>query len=311
MPRAVRFDEYGGVDVLHVAEVKKPRPGEGQILVHVRAAGVNPGESAIRSGALDSVFPARFPEGQGTELAGIVDAVGPGVQGVKGGDAVVGWSDTRGAQADYAILPAGNILRKPDELSWDQAAVVPVAAATAVSVVAALNPQRGETLVVAGASGGVGIVTCQLTRRTGARVIGTASERNHDFLRSLGVDPTPYGEGVENRIRALAPEGIDAFADCHGDGNVDLAVALGVSPDRINTIVDFGAAERVHAKTQGMYQLASIRDAVEPLLDMVAAGRLRIPVKARYTLDQVHEAYERLKQPGDAGRVVLEVSADD
>ena len=311
MPRAVQFDVYGDVDVLHLAEVEKPEPADGEILVRVRAAGINPGEVAIRSGAMDKFSPAHFPEGEGTDLAGVVDAVGPDVDGVQPGAEVIGWSDRRGAQADYAVLPAANVVPKPPQLAWDQAAVCPVSCATAASIIEALGPQPDETVVVAGASGGVGVVVCQLARRAGAHVVGTASERNLAYLRTLGVDPVTYGDGVEDRIRAAAAGGIDAFADCHGDGNVDLAVALGVAPVRINTIIDFGAAQRVGAKAQGMYQLDDIGGALAPVVDLLAAGQVALPIKARFPLDHVQDAYQRLSQAGGVGKIVLEISTDE
>lgn len=310
MPRAVQFNDYGDVSVLHIAEVPRPEPGESEVLVRVRAAGVNPGEAAIRSGAMDAISPASFPEGEGTDLAGVVDAVGPGVQHVRAGEAVIGWSDTRGSHADWAVVPADNVVPKPDGLDWGQAAVIPVVCATAASVVAALRPALGETLVVAGASGGVGVMTCQLARRAGARVIGTAAERNHDGLRALGIEPVAYGEGVEDRVRAACPDGVDAFADCHGDGNLDLAVSLGVAPERINTIIDFESAQRVGAQAQGMYQLDSIRAVLEPVVALLASGEVTLPVEARFPLEQVREAYERLAGPGGIGKIVLDVSTD-
>lgn len=311
MPRAVRFDRYGDESQLYVADVDVPDATDGEVVVRVRAAGVNPGEAAIRSGAMDAISPAHFPEGEGSEFAGVIHSVGEGVLGLNPGDAVIGLSDTRGAQADYALVPAANVLAKPESLDWETAAATPVGGATATSVMRALQPQAGETLVVAGGSGGVGVVAVQLAIQAGARVIATASEWNHEYLRRLGAEPVTYGDGLEGRIRALAPGGVDAFADCHGAGSVDLAVALGVPVGRVNTIIDFDAAKRVGAQAQGMYQLDDIPAALKPFVAQVAAGDVVIAIKARFPLEQVQDAYRRLTQPGGIGKVALTVSSDD
>lgn len=280
--RAVRFDRYGDVDVLHVVRVPKPEPREGEISVRVRAAGLNPGESAIRSGAMHELSPADFPEGQGTDLAGVVHAVGRGVDDVHVGDAVIGWSDRRGAQAEYAVLPSENVLPKPTGLAFGQAAVLPVVCATATSALQAVTPRTGETLVVAGASGGVGFVLVQLARRAALE-----------------------------RVRSAAPEGVDAFVDCAGRGNVDLAAALGVATDRIDTIIDFEAAGRLSAQTRGMYQLEDIGTALEPVIQLVAAGEVDVPIRGRYALDRVQDAYTHLSEPGRIGKVLLEIDDPD
>lgn len=311
--RAVRFDEYGDAGVLRIAEVRAPTPGPGEVLVRVRAAGINPGEIAIRSGAMDDIAPASFPEGQGTDLAGLVEAVGEGVVGsqVGAGHAVIGWSDRRGAHADLAVLPAANTLSKPERMAWEQAAVLPTVLATAASAMEALDPQPGETVVVAGASGGVGHILVQLLRRAGVRVIGTASEPKHAALRELGVEPVAYGDGVGERLRAATPDGVDAFADCHGDGNVDLALLLGVPARRINTIIDFASAKSIGAQARGMHQLEDIQTTLAPLVDLVADGELQVPVIARLPLEQVRDAYLRMGEANEIGKVVLDVSNDD
>lgn len=308
--RAVRFNRYGDLDELHVAQAEEPQPGRGEVSVRVLAAGLNPGENAIRSGAMHEISPAHFPEGQGTDLAGVVQAKGRDVTGVQIGDEVVGWSDRRGAQAERAVLPAENTLPKPDGMAFDQAAVLPTVGATAVSALRALAVKDGETLVVAGASGGVGSVLVQLAVRAGARVIGTASEPKQEHLRSLGAEPVAYGDGVLERLRAAAPGGVDAFADCHGDGNIDLAVELGVPEERINTIIDFEAAERVGTKTQGMYQLDDLGKALQPVVALVASDELQVPIEATFPLKEVREAYVRMNQAETVGKVLLRLTED-
>ena len=308
MPRAVRFDKYGDEDVLYVADVPIPDDAEDQVVVRVRTAGVSTGEVKIRDGSMDAMAPAHFPEGEGTEFSGVVHSVGQNVKDFQPGDEVIGFAEVRGAQADYVPAPTKNILPKPQSLDWDTAAASVSPGATATSVMNALSPKKGETIVVAGASGGVGNAAVQLALRAGAQVIATASEFNHDHLRKLGATPLAYGDGLEDRIRHAAPDGVDAFADCHGDGNVDVAVALGVPAERINTIADFEAAKRVGASTNGMYQLNDIKAALSPFVDAVAAGEISVPIKARFALEQVQDAYRRLTKPGGIGRVVLTVS---
>lgn len=309
MPRAVRFDHYGDVDVLNVVEVAVPEPERDKVVVRVRAAGVNTGEVDIRAGRMDSMAPAHFPEGEGSEFSGVVHAVGEGARGLREGDAVLGISDVRNTQADYALVPAENLVAKPEGLGWSLAAATPTAGATAVSIMNTLRLTPGETVVVAGASGGVGVVVTQLAVRAGARVIATASEANHDYLRDLGAEPTTYGDGQQDRIKALAPGGVDAFADCHG-GYVELAVNLGVDVDRINTIKDFAGAKKYGAHANGLYQLDDMAGALRPIIADVAAGTVKIPIKAEFPMDQVRRAYQRLSQPGGIGKVVLTVSND-
>jgi len=178
--KAVQFDEYGAADVLKVAEVPQPVPGPGQVLVHVRAAGINPGETKIREGLLHSRWPATFPSGEGSDLAGVVEQVGPEVTGAALGDEVIGWVDTRSSHAEYAVVQAASLARKPGGVPWEVAGALPVAGFTAWAAVRAVALNAGDTVVVAGATGGVGSIAVQLARRrSGATVIGLASEPNH------------------------------------------------------------------------------------------------------------------------------------
>jgi len=311
MPRAVRFDRYGDLDQLHLADVRSRPPKTGEVVVRVRAAGVNPGEVAILRGDMDADFPATFPSGQGTEFAGVIVELGDQVGGVDIGDGVIGFSDTRDAQADEVVLPTSNVLLKPEGVDWDVAAIIPISGATATSMIRAAQPQPGETVVVSGAGGGVGFIAAQLLRLAQANVIGIAGEADHDSLRAIGVLPVAYGEGVEGRVRKIAPNGIDAFLDTNGRGQADLAVALGVAPDRVDSIIDFEAGQRLGIKTEGMYQLDDIRAAVIEVAGLVASGSIEMPVRARYPLEHVVEAYRALDTVPGVGRIVLEISADD
>lgn len=311
MTRAVRFHEYGDLDVLRIEDVTLYPPSNGEVAVRVRSAGVNPGEAAIRSGALAEQFAGSFPSGQGTEFSGRVSAVGPDVVDVGVGDAVIGFSDGRDAQADEVVLPADHVLPMPSALGWDIAATTPIAGATATAMVETVRPRSGETVVVAGGAGGVGYAAVQLALRTGATVVATAAPADHAALRAVGAVPVAYGDGVEDRIREVAPDGVDAFLDTHGEGQADIAVALGVAPDRVDTIIDFDAAQRLGIRTDGMYQLPDIRAAVVAFVELVVAGALRSPVKAAFPLKQVKEAYRALADAPGVGKVVLTVSTDE
>jgi NADPH:quinone reductase-like Zn-dependent oxidoreductase len=302
--KAVRFDEYGGVDVLKVAEVPRPVPGPGQVLVEVKAAGINPGEAKIRDGLLHSRWPATFPSGEGSDLAGIVDQLGEGVTSAAIGDEVIGWVDTRSSQAEYAVVEAGHVVPKPAEVPWEVAGALAVAGFTAWAAVRAVDLRRGDTLVVSAAAGGVGSIAVQLATRAGATVIGLAGEANHGWLKSHGVIPVSYGEGVADRIRAAAPK-VDAFIDTYGGEYVELAVSeLGVEPGRVDTIVRFDAIEMYGVKSEGNAAGASASTLTE-LAALIASGELEVPIDATYPLDQVREAYRQLETGHVRGKIVL------
>jgi NADPH:quinone reductase-like Zn-dependent oxidoreductase len=304
MARAVRFDEYGEIDVLEVREVDRPRPASGEVLVRVRAAGINPGENAIRVGVFEDVWPATFPSGQGSDLAGVVEEVGPGVPTWSAGDEVLGWVDTRASHAELVVVPAAHLVRRDPAVPWEVGGALFVAGTTAHAAVRAVGAGPGDTVVVAGAAGGVGSLAVQLARRAGATVIGLASERNHAWLAHHGVVAVSYGEGVADRIRAAAPGGVDAFVDAFGDGYVDLALGLGVAPDRINTIIDFAAAARTGVKAEGMSGSATA-EVLGELAKLVATGELDVPIAATYPLTEVRAAYEDLMRRHTRGKIVL------
>ncbi len=301
--RAVQYDEFGGVDVLRVAEVPVPEPGPDEVLVEVAAAGINPGEAYVREGRYAQRWPSTFPSGQGSDLAGTVRALGPGVDAVAVGDEVFGWTDLRASQAEYVVVPVRQVLAKPSELAWEQAGALHVVGATAWAAVRAVDPRPGETVVVSAAAGGVGVLTVQLARRTGATVVGVASEANHDWLRAHGVVPVARGDGLVDRIRAAAPT-VDAFIDLFGDGYVDVALALGVPPDRIDTIIDFTAVEKHGVKADGNAVGARL-DVLAELAALLAKGELELPVAATYPLERVQDAYRELERRHTRGKIVL------
>ncbi len=303
--RAVRYDGFGGTAVLHIDDVAVPEPGPGEVLVKVAAAGINPGEAAIREGALAQRWPSTFPSGQGSDLAGIVTAVGEGVDEVAHGDEVIAWTDERASQAEYVIVTVGHLVPRPADVSWEVAGSLHVVGATAWAAVRAVDLHPGETVVVSAAAGGVGTLAVQLARRTGAEVIGIASsEANHEWLRSHGVVPVAHGDGVADRIRAAAPNGVDAFIDLFGSGYVELALELGVTPDRIDTVADFTAIEKYGVKADG--NMAGARPEVfAELAALLAKGELELPIAATYPLDKVRAAYEELELRHTLGKIVL------
>jgi len=302
--KAVRFDHYGGVDVLEVREVEDPVAGSGEVLVAVKAAGINPGEVAIREGRLDSRWPATFPSGEGTDFAGLVRAVGSGVSAVAAGEEVLGWTEQRASQAELVVVPADQLTAKPASVSWEVAGSLFVVGFAAYASVQAVAPRAGETVVVSAAAGGVGSVAVQLARRTGAPVIGLASEHNHDWLRRHDIVPVTYGDGQAERIREAAGAKIDAFIDTFGGGYVDLAIELGVSAERINTIADFEAVQRLGVQGQGTHAVATAPLLAE-LVAMVADGSLEIPIAATYPLEQVRAAFRELEKRHSHGKIVL------
>ncbi|MGH3379837.1 MAG: NADP-dependent oxidoreductase [Actinoallomurus sp.] len=305
MPQAVRYDEHGGIDVLRIAEVERPVPGDGQALVRVKAAGINPGEAAIRKGAFKDRWPSTFPSGQGSDLAGVVEEIGGGVVGLAVGDEVIGFTHERASQAELVVVEAGDLARKPEAVSWEVAGGLFVAGTTAYAAVRAVALTEGDTVVVSGAAGGVGSFTVQLACNAGATVVGLASAANHGWLTDHGVIPVAYGDGVADRIRAAAPGGVDAFIDTYGDGYVELALQdLGVATDRVDTVIDFAAAEKFGVKTEGNMAGASAA-VVGELAGLIADGRLDVPIANVYPLAEVRAAYEELERRHTRGKIVV------
>jgi len=302
--RAVKFDKYGGVDVLQVVEVDRPVPGRGQVLVKVKAAGINPGEGSIREGKFAQQWPTTFPSGEGSDFAGVVEEVGKGVKGIAAGDEVIGYTDNRASHADYVVVDANHVVHRPAKVSWEQAGALFVVGTTAYAAVKAVALKKGDTVIVSGAAGGVGSVVCQLAVDAGARVIGLASPPHHQWLTDHGVIPVAYGEGLPDRIRAASGGHADVFIDTFGNGYVELAINLGIPPDRIDTIIDFAAAQKYGVKTDGNSKGARA-EVLSELAGLIDAGRLEIPIAKVYPLDEVREAYTELEQRHTHGKIVL------
>jgi NADPH:quinone reductase-like Zn-dependent oxidoreductase len=297
--KAMRIDTFGGPEVLHEATVDTPEPGPGQVRVRVRTVGVNPFDGKVRSGAMEAVFSTPLPTTLGLEVAGTVDAVGPDVTGFAVGDDVFGWADS-GAYAEYALMSRAAI--KPAGLAWDAAVALPVAGETAERVLDLLKVTAGDTLLIHGAAGAVGTVAAQLALTRGATVIGTASAANHEYLSALGIIPTAYGAGLVERVRALAPNGVDAVFDVAGKGALPDSIELRGGTDRIVTIADptaraLGVTFSSGGNTVDLPGLAT----------RVVKGALVVAISGAYPLADVATAHRVLEAGHARGKLVLTV----
>ncbi|MFG2330196.1 NADP-dependent oxidoreductase [Streptomyces sp. NPDC048604] len=301
---AIVYEEFGGPEVLrHTTGAPVPEPGPGEVRVRVAAVGVNPLDYKRREGWVEQFYPTTFPAVPGLEFAGTVDAVGEGVTEVAPGDEVLGWTKT-GAYAEYAL--AGDIVRKPAELSWERAASLPVAGETAQRVLDRLGVRRGETLLLHGAAGAVGAIAVQLAVAAGVTVVGTASERNHDYLRSLGAIPVTYGDGLAARVRAAAPQGVDAVFDAAGHDTLPVSLELtGGSTERIVTIAANDAEQYGVHFSSGGTPPETVRAGLTEHARLAAEGRLDVRVDQVLPLALAAKAQE-LSQAGHAkGKLVI------
>ncbi len=304
--RGIQFSQFGGPEVLELVELPDPEPGPGQIRVAVRAAGVNPIDWKVRSGAMGGDLPKRT----GQEVAGVVDRLGDGVTGVAVGDAVFGGAAGGGGAAELALME--NYARMPASLDFAGAAALPVAVETAVRTLDVLGVTGGQTIVINGASGSVGIAAVQCARSRGARVIGTASESNHDYLREFGAEPTTYGDGLAERVRALGAGRdltVDRALDASGGGMLPALVELTGSPDRVVTIADYQGAQETGVPFNGGRGPERAWYALADAAALIEAGRFRLPVARTFALDQIAEAHRISENGHPRGKLVLIVSA--
>lgn len=279
--RIVRYDPTGGVEAITVEQAPEPSAGPGQAVVRVQASCINPASLSALAGA---------PYVPGRDLAGQVVDLGEGVEGFALGQAVLGWCQDWAAHAELVAVSADQLVAKPEGLGWDVAGSLHTTAMAALAGVQAVAPAAGEVVVVSGASGGVGVVACQLAAARGARVVALAGACNHDLLRGLGAAAVTYGQGQDERIRdAAAGAPVAAFIDCYGFGYVDLALALGVPAGRINTAVDYPAAARHGVSTRGTRE-AGRTPALAHLADLAARGALSVPIDSTFPLEQVQDA---------------------
>lgn len=302
MSRAALHDIVGGPEVVAIRDVEDPSPGAGQAAVRVHAAGLNPFDAKARSGFIS--LPTPFPRRIGSDLAGTVEAVGPGAvywdgTAVSVGDEVLGRAP--GAVAERVIAAAPELTRRPDALPVDVAGGLWVAGLTAVSCLVTVPVGNDDTVLVGGAAGGVGIIAAQLAVAAGARVIGTASQRNHDLLRSLGVEPVTYGVGLAERLAKLVP--ITVVVDCHGRDALDAGSALGVSTDRMVAIAAYAALDELGVRSAE--RDARTAQNLARLADRISSRELVLPVAVTYSLDDVVEAFAVLEAPHAAGKIVV------
>jgi len=302
--KAVKFEKFGSADVLHLEEVPRPAPLANQVLIKVKAAGINPGEASIREGWLDNIFPTTFPSGEGSDLAGIIEETGEGVIDFKIGDEVLGFTNNRASHAEYVVADTDKITIKPANVSWEVAGGLFVAGTTAYASVRAVSLKPGDTVIVSAAAGGVGSIAAQLAKIAGAKVIGLAGKDNQQWLIDHGIIGVAYGDGQEERIKTAANNHIDAFIDTFGKGYVDLALQLGVPAERINTIIDFEAAQKHHIKAEGSAKAATA-EVLRELTGLIADGKLDIPIAKTFPLSEVREAYRELEQRHTRGKIVL------
>jgi NADPH:quinone reductase-like Zn-dependent oxidoreductase len=304
--KAVQFDSYGGIDVLEVREVPRPVAGTGEVLVEVRAAGINISEAVLRSGALHDLWPLTFPSGQGSDLAGVVAELGSGVNEFAVGDEVIGFSNRRSSHAEYVTVPANQLTRRPAAVPWEVAGSLFVAGATAYAAVRAVRLEPGDTVAIAGAAGGVGSIAVQLARRDGAAVLGIAGPSNDTWLAVHGVVPVNYGPDLPARLRAATRSGrIDALLDFFGGGYVAMAIeSLEIPRERVDTIADFDAVERFAVQSAGGADAATAAVVAE-LASLVAKSELEVPIAGVFALDDVRDAYRELERRHTRGKLVL------
>jgi len=303
MARTVQFSEYGGTDVLRVVDAPEPSAGPGQVRVAVRAAGINPIDSKILHGFMAEVMPLTLPAGLGSDLAGVVDQVGEGVTEYEVGDEVLGSSQTP-AISESALADPANLVLKPAEVGWEVAGSIAGAGGTAWAVLNQLDIRAGETLLIHAAAGGVGTFAVQLAVARGARVLGTASERNFDYLRSIGAEPVSYGDGLIERIRIIAPQGVDAVLNASGRGEIPLSIELAGGPGRVLTLVAFDAADtgiQVFVGGTDDARGPALRD----IISLLERRALTVPIWRTFSLDETGAALDASSAGHLNGKIVV------
>jgi NADPH:quinone reductase-like Zn-dependent oxidoreductase len=298
MVKAARFSRFGGPEVLEIVDLPDPHPGPGQVRIAVRAAGVNPSDWKKRKGLMDE----ELPQTMGHEAAGVVDELGEGVADAAVGDRVFGLSAEGAAQAELAVLSFYAPI--PPSLNFAGAAALPAAIETATRALDQLGAGSGSTLLISGASGSVGSAAVQLAVVRGARVIGTASPANHDYLRSLGAEPVAYGEGLARRVRALAPDGVGAALDVAGSGVLPELIELAGGPEHVVTIADFGGAQQ-HGVRFSSGDAGRAVHALAEIGELIESGRFSLPVAQTFPLAEIAEAHRAGEDGHVRGKLVL------
>ncbi|MFR9800259.1 NADP-dependent oxidoreductase [Streptomyces sp. MS06] len=306
--KAISYSRYGGPEVLEFGEVREPRVGPDAVLVRVRAAAVNPVDWKCREGYLDGMLEPVFPVVPGWDVSGVVERPGVSVTEFEAGDEVIGYVRedflSRGTFAEYVAAPVRTLARKPRNLSFEEAAGLPLCGLTAYQVLTgALAVKRGETVLVHAAAGGVGSLAVQLARHFGARVIGTASERNHDFVRRLGGEPVSYGGGLADRVRGLAPEGVDAAFDTVGGDALLASAQVLASGGRLASIAD----PEVTSYGGRYCWVRPDADELQKLSELAEQGVVNVHVEESYPLRRAADAHRRNQQGRTRGKIVVTV----
>jgi NADPH:quinone reductase-like Zn-dependent oxidoreductase len=302
--KAVQFSEYGSPEVLHVVDVEEPHAGPGEVRIAVRAAGVNPSDWKRLAGQYQDFEEVTFPSGLGVEASGVVDEVGTGASNVSVGDAVFGCGEHANAMAQYAVLT--NWAHKPDNLSFEVTGGLPVIVDTATRALDEVGVKSGETLLVSGAAGGIGSAVVQLARLRGIAVIGTASAQNHDYLRELGATPTTYGPGLAERVRQLAPLGVDAALDLAGSGIIPELIEIVGDPSHVLSVADFSAPQYGARFSHG-----PSKDLERVLVDVArlcSEGHFRLHVGRTFSLEQTREAQAVSAKGHVTGKLIITVA---
>ena len=301
--KALAFSRYGGPDVLEIIEIPEPAVGAGQVRVRVKAAGVQSFEAKLRRGDLRGYVPVTFPQRLGNELAGVIDAVGEGVTALSVNDEVLGYT-TLQADAELVTVEAGQVTRKPTEMGWEVAGALSAAGQTAYLALRSLEVGKDDVVLIHAAAGGVGTAATQLALARGAKVIGTASEGNHDYLRSLGATPVTYGDGLAERVRLIAPDGVDAALDAVGGVANEASIAVVKNKRRAGTIVDYAAAHSLGIRLLGGERSIDI---LAELSNMHVRGKLQVPISLSVPMEHAAEAHRQIDTGHSRGRVVLTI----
>ncbi len=296
------FSAYGDPEVLEVIEVGSPEPGPHQVRVRVRAAGIQPFDCLFRSGQAQAWMPARFPQRLGNEFAGVIDAVGTDVGEYQPGDEVLGWA-MLASHAEHVVAGETEFVPKPQAMPWIEAGALSASGQTAATALRRLGIDAGDTVLIHAAAGGVGSFAVQIALARGARVIGTASVRNHDYLRSLGATPITYGDGLLERVKSASPAGVDVALDASGTLEaLNVSLEIVADKDRIGTVAYQPAAERLGVRRLGTDRSIS---QLGELTALYTAGKLRISIQDTYPLERAAEAHRAVETGHVRGKIVL------
>lgn len=306
--KAVVLPRYGGADELEVAEVLRPPCRTGEVLLKLKATSVNPVDWKLGAGYLDSSIPGEFPLIPGWDAAGVVAEVGSEVDGFEAGDEVFGYVRRPvakwGTYAEYTVAEPWMIARKPANLDWDSAGGLPLVGVTALQALDAVEAKEGDTVLVHAAAGGVGTIAVQIAKARGARVIGTASVRNHDYLIAFGAEPVEYGPGLAQRLKRLVPEGLDAAVDAAGGDAVEVSIEAGADPSRVVSVVDPGVRD---AGGQYVFMSVTPKD-LDHLAALIERRELIVPISETYPLDRAADAWRASQTGRTRGKIVLRIS---